>query len=369
MQIYLVGGAVRDQLLGLEVKDRDWVVVGATPEQMRALGYRAVGKDFPVFLNPDNHEEYALARTERKSGHGYQGFTFHTDPSVTLEEDLLRRDITINAMAIDTDGQLIDPYHGQDDLKARVLRHLSPAFAEDPLRVLRVARFAARFHALGFKVAPETRMLMQQISASGELEHLSAERVWSEFERSLQCDFPVIFLSQLHVSNALERLLPEFTQLDWHSATYLIEQLNRQSPSSEQRFALLCQQAFHNAEQATLLEEFCRRIKTPKRYLQAASDLLKWHDTLANFAHISSRERWHLIKSLRLLRQPERITLLLPIILTLHPKTAKDLPSRFSQLLQRLEAVSASHWADQGIKGKALGDAMEQAYLHIAEHF
>ena len=182
MKAYVVGGAVRDELLGLPVKDRDWVVVGATPEEMAALGFKPVGRDFPVFLHPSTHEEYALARTERKSGRGYKGFTVYASPEVTLEEDLKRRDLTINAMARDPAGGLIDPFGGQRDLKARVLRHVSPAFAEDPVRILRVARFAARF---GFKLAPETMKLMRAMVRSGEAEHLVAERVWQEFAKGL----------------------------------------------------------------------------------------------------------------------------------------------------------------------------------------
>ena len=178
MRIYLVGGAVRDSLLGVASADRDHVVVGATPEQMRAQGYRPVGKDFPVFLHPSTQEEYALARTERKTGPGYHGFAFHADPSVTLEQDLERRDLTINAMAMDEGGALVDPFGGRRDLEARVLRHVSPAFVEDPLRVLRVARFAARYARLGFRIADETIELMRRIVDAGEVDHLVAERVW-----------------------------------------------------------------------------------------------------------------------------------------------------------------------------------------------
>ncbi|HAD47028.1 MAG TPA: multifunctional CCA tRNA nucleotidyl transferase/2'3'-cyclic phosphodiesterase/2'nucleotidase/phosphatase, partial [Alcanivorax sp.] len=178
MDIYLVGGAVRDQLLGLPVKERDWVVVGATPQQLVDQGFKPVGNDFPVFLHPDTREEYALARTERKSGHGYGGFVFHTDTDVTLEDDLIRRDLTINAMAKTPGGEIIDPFNGKRDLKARILRHVSPSFAEDPLRVLRVARFAARYHWMGFRVADTTLELMGDIVMSGEMTHLAAERVW-----------------------------------------------------------------------------------------------------------------------------------------------------------------------------------------------
>ena len=209
MQIFKVGGAVRDQLLGRKVIDIDWVVVGATPEQMLAQGFRPVGDDFPVFLHPVSGEEYALARTERKSGHGYNGFTFHTSPEVTLEEDLLRRDLTVNAMALAADGTLYDPYGGQADLAARVLRHVSPAFVEDPLRVLRVARFAARYAYLGFSVHPDTLALMRTLAESGELEHLTAERIWQEFARALMEDNPEVFIQVLHDCKALKALLPE----------------------------------------------------------------------------------------------------------------------------------------------------------------
>lgn len=213
MQIYKVGGAVRDQLLGLSAQDNDWVVVGSTPEQLQALGYRPVGEGFPVFLHPDSGEEYALARTERKSGHGYGGFTFYAEPSVTLNEDLQRRDLTINAMAMNSENQLIDPYGGAADLEAGILRHVSPAFAEDPLRVLRVARFAARFASRGFVIAGETLLLMQQLAESGELAHLTAERVWQECARALMEPAPDVFIRVLHETGVLKVLLPEVDAL------------------------------------------------------------------------------------------------------------------------------------------------------------
>ncbi|MBT2339187.1 MULTISPECIES: multifunctional CCA addition/repair protein [Pseudomonas] len=213
MHIYKVGGAVRDRLLGIPVTDVDRVVVGATAEDMLAKGFRPVGADFPVFLDPKTGEEYALARTERKSGRGYGGFVFHASPDVTLEEDLIRRDLTINAMAEDDHGNLTDPYHGQRDLEARVLRHVSPAFAEDPLRVLRVARFAARYAPLGFKVADETLELMRQLSDSGELEALTAERAWKEISRALMEDQPQVFIQVLRDCTALKVLMPEVDAL------------------------------------------------------------------------------------------------------------------------------------------------------------
>ncbi|HYQ40024.1 MAG TPA: multifunctional CCA addition/repair protein [Pseudomonas sp.] len=213
MQIYKVGGAVRDRLLGRTITETDWVVVGARAEELLAQGFRPVGADFPVFLHPQSGEEYALARTERKSGRGYGGFTFYADPTVTLEEDLIRRDLTINAMAEDADGRVIDPYGGRDDLALRLLRHVSPAFAEDPLRVLRVARFAARYAPLGFRVAEETQALMAEIAASGELADLTAERVWKEISRALMEPRPEVFLEVLRDCGALRALLPEVDAL------------------------------------------------------------------------------------------------------------------------------------------------------------
>lgn len=213
MQIYKVGGAVRDRLLGQPVTDIDWVVVGATGDEMLIKGYRPVGTDFPVFLHPLTGEEYALARTERKSGVGYGGFVFHASPEVTLEQDLIRRDLTINAIAEDKDGNLTDPYGGQHDLEARILRHVSPAFAEDPLRVLRVARFAARYASRGFSVAPETLGLMRQLSESGELKALTPERSWKEISRALMEERPEVFIRVLHECGALKELIPEVEAL------------------------------------------------------------------------------------------------------------------------------------------------------------
>jgi tRNA nucleotidyltransferase (CCA-adding enzyme) len=213
MKTYLVGGAVRDQLLGYPVHERDWVVVGGTPNDLLSQGYQQVGRDFPVFLHPKTREEYALARTERKLGPGYYGFQCDCDPTVTLEEDLARRDLTINAMAMDTSGQLIDPYHGLQDLETKKLRHVSQAFVEDPVRVLRVARFAARYHHLGFTIANETRALMYAMVRQGELEHLVPERVWQEWHGSLHEQNPELFISTLRACDALRVILPELDRL------------------------------------------------------------------------------------------------------------------------------------------------------------
>nr|WP_221931538.1 hypothetical protein [Aliidiomarina halalkaliphila] len=207
LQVYLVGGAVRDALLELPVHERDYVVVGASPEELTARGFEAVGRDFPVFLHPHSKEEYALARTERKSGPGYTGFICEFSPDVTLEDDLLRRDLTINAIAQDPDGTLIDPHHGVADIKNRVLRHVSPAFSEDPLRVLRIARFAARFHGLGFTIAADTKRLMTTMSRVGELQHLTPERVWMETYKALTTDFPAVYFDVLQQVGALSAIV------------------------------------------------------------------------------------------------------------------------------------------------------------------
>lgn len=214
LQRLLVGGAVRDALLGLPVRERDWLVLGQTPESMVAAGFEPVGRDFPVFLHPTTKEEHALARTERKNGRGYHGFQFHTGPDVTVEEDLARRDLTINAMAQDSSGELVDPFGGRADLDARVLRHVSPAFAEDPLRILRVARFAAKFAPLGFTVHPETLALMRQMVEAGEADALIPERVWKETEKALDCERPSVFFKVLHACGALARVMPELAALD-----------------------------------------------------------------------------------------------------------------------------------------------------------
>ena len=213
METYLVGGAVRDKLLGLTIKDRDWVVVGASPQEMLQQNYSQVGADFPVFLHPSTKEEYALARTERKKGHGYQGFECHASPDVTLEDDLLRRDLTINAMAMSEDNKIIDPFNGQADLDSKILRHVSQAFAEDPLRILRVARFSARFKSLGFQIAKETLTLMQTMETSGETKHLVPERVWQETERALKEDSAWIYFETLHKTGTLQTLFTEIHAL------------------------------------------------------------------------------------------------------------------------------------------------------------
>lgn len=255
MKTYLVGGAVRDELLGLPVKERDWVIVGCTPDAMIAAGFKTVGKDFPVFLHPETQEEYALARTERKVGKGYKGFTFHTDSDVTLEADLKRRDLTINAIAKDDNGTLIDPYHGQADLQNKTLRHVSDAFAEDPVRILRLARFAAKLP--DFTVNPATNQLMQTMVNNGEVDALVAERVWQELKRALTESAPTRFLEVLDNAGALDTLFPALRSN--------IPDINHESFSAEQRFALLLHQI-----SATDIKTLCNRYKIPTQYRELA---------------------------------------------------------------------------------------------------
>jgi tRNA nucleotidyltransferase (CCA-adding enzyme) len=280
MEIFLVGGAVRDKLLGLPVQERDWVVVGATSQQMLALGYKQVGKDFPVFLHPDSKEEYALARTERKVAPGYKGFEFNTGPRVALAEDLLRRDLTINAMAEDANGDIIDPYGGREDLAAGRLRHVSPAFAEDPVRILRVARLAARFGNRGFSVAHATNALMRKMVADGEVDYLVPERVWAEVAKALATDTPVRFFSVLHGCHALAVLFPEIereyaSQLAGHGhrdlpiALSRLQRSARHSDDPQVRFATLMVSMGADLDTAQRLrqaESLCERYRIPNDY-------------------------------------------------------------------------------------------------------
>ena len=290
MKIYLVGGAVRDKLLGLPVSERDWVVVGATPQEMLDLGFTPVGKDFPVFLHPDTREEYALARTERKTGPGYRGFTFHATPDVTLEQDLQRRDLTINAMAEDSDGTLIDPCGGREDLDTGMLRHISPAFAEDPVRILRVARFAARFETLGFHIAHGTNALMRKMVQNGEVDHLVPERVWAELVKALKTDRPQRFFTALRGCGALAALFPEidreFPASDsaHGDATPVaplaaLARASRASTRPRVRFAVLMQALGHDLDHEQRLQQIrslCARLRAPKDYTGLALALTRY---------------------------------------------------------------------------------------------
>ncbi len=340
MKIYLVGGAVRDQLLGRRVTERDYVVVGGTPEQMLARGYRPVGKDFPVFLHPRTGEQYALARTERKSGRGYYGFETRFAPDVTLEEDLARRDLTINAMALDEDGvSLIDPYGGRRDLAERVLRHVSAAFVEDPLRVLRVARFAARFATLGFRVAPETLQLMREIVASGELADLAPERIWVETERALGEVSPTEYFEVLRACGALAALLPEVEALFgvpqpelWHpeidTGRHAMESLSVAaglSPDTSVRFAALVHDVGkgltpaeqwprhigHEEAGVQLIEALSRRLRVPNEHRELAILAARHHGRVHRALELRPATILDLLEETDAFRRPERFEQLL----------------------------------------------------------
>lgn len=294
MEIYLVGGAVRDRLLGLPVQERDWVVVGATAEEMLDLGYKQVGKDFPVFLHPETKEEYALARTERKTGPGYKGFAFHATADTTLEEDLKRRDLTVNAMAVGPGGEIIDPYNGQADLEAGLLRHVSQAFTEDPVRILRVARFAARFGQRGFSVAHSTNALMRKMVADGEVDHLVAERVWTELAKALATDSPEKFFTVLHGCHALKVLFPEIADDNNTAATadnqdslpvslQTLKQCAADNKNPRIRFAALLLNV--NSQQSTnerlaCAAAICERYRVPNDFAQLASIAIRTADTI-----------------------------------------------------------------------------------------
>ena len=305
MEVYLVGGAVRDEQLGLPVKERDWCVVGATPDELVNLGYKPVGNEFPVFLHPETNEEYALARTEKKTGAGYHGFTFHTSPEVTIEEDLQRRDLTINAMAKDADGELIDPWNGRDDIASKTLRHVSDAFVEDPVRILRVAKFAARFNSTGFRIADETMRLMQQIVDDGEADALVPERVWKETEAALSGADPQIFFKVLRDCGALQVVFPEIDALfgipqpeEWHPeidcgihAMMVVEQAARLSDDAEVRFAalvhdlgkattpkdILPKHSGHEERSVELVKSMSKRLQVPTTFRELGCLAAEFH--------------------------------------------------------------------------------------------
>ncbi|MFI4866660.1 MAG: multifunctional CCA tRNA nucleotidyl transferase/2'3'-cyclic phosphodiesterase/2'nucleotidase/phosphatase [Steroidobacterales bacterium] len=305
MQVYLVGGAVRDELLGLPAHERDWVVVGATPEELQRAGYRAVGREFPVFLHPDTSEEYALARLERKTAPGYRGFETRFSPEVTLEQDLQRRDLTINAMARAPDGTLIDPYGGRHDLEQRLLRHVSPAFVEDPVRVLRVARFAARLSALGFRLAPETRELLRFMVGNGEINSLVPERVWREMQRALGEADPAVFFDILNDCGALAILLPE---LEWdEAARKALQRAAAAAPiEGSVRFAALL--AGTALEKITVL---CERLRVPNDYRELALLTVRLQPRIAQRGALDAAATLKLLEAADALRRPDRFQLLL----------------------------------------------------------
>jgi tRNA nucleotidyltransferase (CCA-adding enzyme) len=399
VQIYLVGGAVRDEILGLKVIDHDHLVVGATPDQLLSQGFTQVGTSFPVFLHPKSGEEYALARTERKVGAGYTGFECQFGPDVTLEEDLLRRDLTINAMAQDAEGQLFDPYGGRQDLKNRVLRHVSDAFTEDPLRVLRVARFAARFAHLDFTIAPETLALMKKITLSGELTSLTAERVWKEMEKALASDSPQVFFQVLREIGALAVLLPELDNLfgipapkRWHPevdtgvhALMVVAQIAQLTEDIPTRFAALCHDFGkaktppekwpshhgHGTLGLSLIVKVCERFKIPNAHKELALLVSEFHGLVHTAHELRPQTLLKFFNQADAWRKPERFeALLLACWADLRGRLgfeSCDYPSRDYLLkqLERANQVPVQAIVAAGFKGAAIRTELDRQRLEI----
>jgi tRNA nucleotidyltransferase (CCA-adding enzyme) len=397
MQFYKVGGAVRDRLLGKPVVDIDWVVVGATTDEMLIKGYRPVGTDFPVFLHPLTGEEYALARTERKSGRGYGGFVFHADPDVTLEEDLVRRDLTINAIAEDKDGHLTDPYHGQNDLRDRILRHVSPAFAEDPLRVLRVARFAARYAPDGFSIAPQTLELMRELSHSGELQALTPERSWKEISRALMENQPQVFIRVLRDCDALKVLFPEIDALfgvpqpeahhpeidtGLHVLSVLEQSAIFHQPLSVRWACLLhdlgkgltpeADWPRHIAHEHTglkLIKAVNKRFKVPRDCQELALLVGQYHTHGHRALELKPSTLLDLLQSFDVYRRPQRFEEFV-VACEMDARGRKGLEDRSYPQAEYLRGaavtareVQVQPLLDQGFQGQELGEALKQERL------
>ncbi len=398
----MVGGAVRDKLLGLPVKDRDWVVVGATPEEMLAQGYRQVGQDFPVFLHPESKEEYALARTERKTAAGYTGFEVHAAPDVTLEQDLRRRDLTINAMALSPEGDLIDPLNAIHDLQQKRLRHVSPAFVEDPVRLLRVARFATRLAPLGFKVADETQALLRQMVDAGEVDALVPERLWAEIERALNEPRPSIFFTTLRECGALARILPEVDalfgvpqpahyhpEIDCGIHTMMVLD-SAASLSSEPvvRFAALCHDLGkgntprdqwprhhgHEERGVKLLQQLCQRMPIPKAYRELAHIVARYHTHCHRAAELRPETLLKTLEAVDAFRRPHRLTQFL-LVCEADSRgrlgyEASDYPQArlFQHAYQAATAIDIRSLVEQGLNGKALADEIHAARARAIKH-
>jgi len=396
VQRYLVGGAVRDSLLGYPFHERDWVIVGATPQQMLELGYQQVGKDFPVFLHPQTKEEHALARTERKSGKGYTGFTVYAAPDVTLEQDLLRRDLTINAIAQADDGSLVDPFGGADDIKHKVLRHVSDAFAEDPLRVLRVARFYARYAHLGFSVATETQALMQQLSS--ELTTLTPERVWQETAKALSEQTAQAYFQLLYDTGALQALMPELAALwgvpqppQWHPeidtgvhTLMVLQQAAVLSPRLDIRFAALVHDlgkgvtkpelwpAHHGHEHTglPLIKQLCERLRVPNDCRDLALLVCEYHQLVHRARELKSSTVLKLFDAIDLWRKPERLeAILLCCTADLRGRTGFE-QAEYPQaayltlLADAARSVNAKQLIAQGLTGEAIKQGLQRARLN-----
>ena len=397
MEIYLVGGAVRDELLGLPVNERDWVVVGATSEQMLARGFKQVGKDFPVFLHPETHEEYALARTERKTAPGYHGFSLDTAPEVTLEEDLKRRDLTINAMARDKCGCLIDPYKGCADIEGRWLRHVAPAFAEDPVRVLRVARFHARYARLGFRVAAETLELMRAMVDQGEVDALVPERVWAETLKALAEPNPECFIQTLRDCGALARVFPEIDRLfgvpqpvehhpEVDTGRHLLlclQQAVKLEADTVVRFAVLVhdlgkgvtppeqwpRHIGHEKSGAELVRGLCRRLRAPNEYRDLGALVAEHHTRCHRALEMRPKSLLKTLEVLDALRKPKRFEQFL-LACEADARGRAGLESRAYPQAEKLRtaqravaAVAVKPLVEQGLKGDALKNAIRQLRL------
>lgn len=374
MKIYLVGGAVRDQLLHFPYHEKDWVVVGCTPEAMIAQGYTPVGKDFPVFLHPHTHEEYALARTERKTAPGYKGFTFHTDKEVSLEEDLLRRDLTINAMAMSNEGELIDPYGGQQDIDNRYLRHVSAAFSEDPVRVLRVARFMARYHHLGFRIADDTMTLMQQMVQQGETKALVAERVWQEMHKALHERHPEQFFETLKYCGALYDLLPQqpsiqekirtlplqplLNAINYHDDTARFNPEKNESLHAMIRFAAYC--FMFSVDEIGLI---CQQLAVPNDFAWLAKRLKQHHAVCTDISCWDTLTLSQLFQQCDAIRKPIPFQYLLLACQAVgdHQETVERKTDKLLlDALQAYQAVNHQALIQQGYEKAELGEAIQQ---------
>jgi tRNA nucleotidyltransferase (CCA-adding enzyme) len=402
MQVYLVGGAVRDEQLGLPVKERDWCVVGATPAEMKAAGYKQVGKDFPVFLHPESGEEYALARTERKTAAGYHGFEFHTDPGVTIEEDLGRRDLTVNAIAQDADGNLVDPYGGVADIRDRTLRHVSDAFVEDPVRVLRVARFAARFTSLGFVIAPETMSLMRRITADGEIDALVPDRVWRETESALLGPDSRVFFETLRECGALAVLFPEIDRLfgvpqpeQWHPEVdtgvhvmMVLDQAAKLSPDLEVRFAALVHDLGkgttrkhslpshpgHERRGIKLIRRLAERLPVPNACRDLGILVSEYHTHCHRALELRAATILRMLEAADAFRRPRRFEQFL-LACEADARGRRGLEDRnYSQADLLRGAFAAAGSVDAGAiaaqhEGKAIGEAIRRERLNAVEAF
>ncbi len=358
MQIYLVGGAVRDHLLGIPVKERDWVVVGATPEDMLALGYRAVGKDFPVFLHPETHEEYALARTERKTGRGYKGFTFHADPQVSLEEDLIRRDLTINAIAQDDEGNLIDPYGGQQDLANKMLRHVSPAFAEDPVRILRLARFAAKLPE--FHTHPETIELMKQMVKNGEVDALVPERVWQEMKRAFNKIKPVLFFQTLADCDALAVLFPAISMAG--QGMICLAKAAAQHKTPIVQFAALLHDIPEEKLQALIK---CYRV--PNEFNEVALLVCRYKNLYQQLLQATAEDILTFIMRTDALRRPERFQMIMDSLCICFDDKHQERLSLIEKCISAVKNINIKALQEKNLKGKDLADAIHLQRLDAIE--